>query len=256
MQRKRRVGPLICLSLALTIVFALPGSALAQTLTTVTTSSSGSFSVDVTIPSGTAPGTYDIAARGTVNVATPYPVSTSPSISVSRSVLFAGETVRVTSSGWRPNTSVTLSLELVNLAEATFRLAQTTETRTVRARIQVIAVGATLPADSLTRNIFIFNGLQDSRGAGPIIVTNNNSSSSSSSAAAAASGGGATASTPAAAVSTVGSSSPATTVTRGLARTGIEALPLLAAGIATILLGTVMVRAGRRRNEALNSISG
>ena len=255
MQRKRRVGPLICLFLSLSIVFALPGSALAQTLTTVTTNSSGSFEVDVTIPSGTAPGFYDIAATGTVNVATPYPVSTSPSISVSRSVLFAGETVEVTSSGWRPNTTVTLRLELVDLTEATFSLAQTTETRTVRARIQVIAVGATVtPGATINRNIFIFNGLTDpGRGTGPIIVNNNNSSSSSSSAAASAGGG---ASTPAAAAGTVGSTSPATSVTRGLARTGIEALPLLAAGIATILLGTVMVRAGRRRNEALNSISG
>ena len=257
MQRKRRVGSLICLFLSLSILFALPGSALAQTLTTVTTNSSGSFEVDVTIPSGTAPGFYDIAATGTVNVATPYPVtgSTTPSISVSRTVVFAGETIRVFSSGWRPSSTVTLRLELVDLTQATFSLAQTTETRTVRARIQVIGVGATLtPGANINRNIFIFNGLTDSgRGTGPIIVNNNNSSSSSSSAAASA-GGGAT--TPAAAAGTVGSTSPTTSVTRGLARTGIEALPLLAAGIATILLGTVMVRAGRRRNEALNSTSG
>ncbi|MEX2552509.1 MAG: hypothetical protein WD627_05875 [Actinomycetota bacterium] len=240
--------------LSLSIVFALPGSALAQTLTTVTANSSGSFSVSVTIPSGTAAGVYDIAATGTAPVATPYPVSSSPTISVSRSAVFAGETVQVTGSGWSPNTTVTLRLELVNLTEATFSLAQTTQTVTARARIQVIAVGATLSPGDITRNIFIFNGLTDPGGrSGPIIVNNNNSSSSSSSAAASAGGG---ASTPAAAAGTVGSASPATTVTRGLARTGIEALPLLAAGIATILLGTVMVRAGRRRNEALNSISG
>jgi hypothetical protein len=85
---------------------------------------------------------------------------------------------------------------------------------------------------------------------GPIIVTNNNSSSSSSSAAASAGGG----SVPAAA--TVVTSQPTTTtVTRALARTGVEALPLLAAGLATILLGAVMVRAGRR-SEALKSLPG
>jgi hypothetical protein len=255
MPRNRRFGRLICLPLALWLVLALPSLALAQTtLITTTTDSSGSFDVVVTIPSGTALGFYDIAATGPVNVATPYPLGISPNISVSSSVVCPGGSLRVSGSGWRPFSTITLRLETVSLTEASFSLAQVTETRTVRARIQVVSCEVISPIGrDLTRNIFIFNGLTDSRGAGPIIVTNNNSSSSSSSAAASAGGGSA----PAAAASTVGTSStPATTVTRGLARTGIEALPLLAAGIATILLGTVMVRAGRRRKEALNSISG
>jgi hypothetical protein len=256
MPRNRRFGRLVCLPLALWLVLALPSLALAQTtLTSTTTNSSGSFDVDVTIPSGTALGFYDIAATGTVNVATPYPVSTSPNISVSSSVVCPGGVVRVSGSGWRPSSTVTIRLETVSLTEASFSLAQVTETRTVRARIQVVSCGVISPIGrDLGRDVIIIgnlNPVQQQR-SGPIIVNNNNSSSSSSSAAASAGGGSAPA-----AASTVGTSStPATTVTRGLARTGIEALPLLAAGIATILLGTVMVRAGRRRNEALNSISG
>lgn len=233
------------LLLALGLVLALPGAAIAQTvLGTVTTTSSGTFTTRVTIPSGTAAGIYDIVATGTGTIGSAYPPSgsTSSTIAVSRSLVIAGSSLDVFGSGWTPNTTVTLRLELVNLAEASFSLAQVTETRTARARIRVIRPGAN----------FLFGGFVNPPAPGvsnPIIINNNNSSSSSSSAAASAGGG-------TIAAGQVAAGSPANAVTRGLARTGVPALPLLAVGVATILLGSVLVSAGRRRTAGQTSFSG
>jgi hypothetical protein len=82
------------------------------------------------------------------------------------------------------------------------------------------------------QNPFIPIGSTTDSGRGPIVINNNNSSSSSSSAAAAA-GGGAVAAPPA---------TPTT-----LVRTGFEALPMAAGGMAVLLLGFVMLAAGKRK---------
>lgn len=253
MQRRSRRFGVTGLLLALGLVLALPGAAIAQTvLATTTTSSSGTFNTSVTIPSGTAAGIYDIAATGTGTVGSAYPPSGSTTIAVSSSLVTAGASVNVFGSGWTPNTTVTLRLELVNLAEATFSLAQVTETRTARARIRVIRPGGN----------FGFGGFINppvSGGSNPIIINNNNSSSSSSSAAASA-GGGTVAAGAGAGGGTVAAgqvaSSPANAVSRGLVRTGVPALPMLAVGVATILLGSVLVSAGRRRTTGQTSFSG
>ena len=232
--------------LALILVLALPAAALAQTtLGTATTNSNGSFDTILTIPASTTPGTYDIAATGTAPASTPYPPSSAPSISVDRTVVRAGETVRVTGSGFSPNTTVTLRLEFVS----SFTIAQATQTVTARARIIVVAPGATI-APPIFRDIIrgvpvpvpvpvpvVVGGGVDRTG--PIVVNNNNSSSSSSSAAAAAGGGGAVVSIP--------TTSTAVPTARTLARTGIETLPLVAAAFASILLGAVCLSADRRR---------
>lgn len=237
MPRNRRFG-ISGLLLALCLVLAVPGAAVAQTLTSTTTTAAGTFSVNVTIASNTPSGIYDIVATGTGTVGSAYPPSPSGSttIAVSSSLVIAGTSVNVFGSGWTPNTPVTLRLELVNFAEATFSLAQVTETRTARARIRVIGPGG---------NFFPFGGFNNPQGSNPIIINNNNSSSSSSSASASAGGGGG-----------VANNSTATNVARGLVRTGIPALPLLAMGVATILLGVVLVNAGRRRTATQNSITG
>ena len=233
-----------CLGLTIFLILALPAVALAQTtLGTVTTNSSGNFETTVTIPSGTTPGTYDIEATGTRPSSTPYPPSSAAACSVDRSLVRPGETIRVFGSGFSPNTSVTLRLVFVS----SFTIAQATQSVTTDcARITVASPTATIPPQPIFPIIgrdrpvpfpvpvpVVIGG--GDRG-GPIIVNNNNSSSSSSSAAASAGGGGVVA------VPTQTGTTPQT-----LARTGIEGLPLLAAGLALILLGSVLLSADRRR---------
>ncbi len=86
------------------------------------------------------------------------------------------------------------------------------------------------------QNPFLPIGSTDT-GRGPIVVTNNNSSSSSSSAAASVAGGAAGAPP----------GTPGTPAQATLVRTGIEALPMAAGGMAILLLGFVMLTAGNRR---------
>jgi hypothetical protein len=235
------------LILAVVLAIAIPSAALAQaTLATVTTDSQGRFQTNVTIPAGTTPGTYDIVATGTAPTSTPYPPSSTPTISVDRTVVRAGETVGVFGSGFSPNTSVTLRLEFIS----TFTIAQATQTVTARARIIVVGPGVVIPPPNFPLLPGIIRQpipvpvpipvpISVGDGGGPIVVNNNNSSSSSSSAAAAAGGGGGVVAIPAPQV---------VPTPRTLARTGIEGLPLLAAGLATILLGSVLLSADRRRH--------
>lgn len=182
----------ILFTLAFGLLFALPGLASAQTvLATTRTSSTGSFDAEVTIPSTTAPGTYDVTATGEALVTTSYPPNSS-NVTLSKTTVAAGETIRVSGAGWSPSTLVTLRLELVRLSEASFTLAQATEMRTVRARVHVVAPAANAKS---------------------------------------------------------GAAAPQTASAKILSRTGMTALPLLAAGLGTILLGAVLVNAGRRRHR-------
>lgn len=192
MQANPRIGRLIFIVFAFCLVLAMPGATLAQTvLSTVTTSAAGVLDGAVTIPASTAPGVYDLTASGLAPVAaSAYPPSSAASITLSSTTVTAGETLRVSGTGWSPSTPVTLRLQLVSLSEASFTLAQATEVRTASARLRVVAPAA----------------------------SGNN---------AAASGGSG----------------------KVLSRTGTTALPLLIAGLGTILLGTVLVIAGRRRHR-------
>jgi hypothetical protein len=251
-QASSKLARRFCVGLAVFLVLALPAAALAQTtLGTATTNIGGSFDTTVTIPATTTPGTYDIAATGDAPALIPYPPSSAPAISVDRTVVRAGESVRVFGSGFSSNTTITLRLEFVS----SFTIAQLfpTQTVTARARIFVVGPGATIPPP-IFRDIIrgvpvpvpvavpVFAGQAD-RG-GPIVVNNNNSSSSSSSAAASAGGGGGVVAVP---------TPQAVPTPRTLARTGIETLPLLAASLASILLGAVCLSADRRRYLAQSS---
>jgi hypothetical protein len=229
------------------LFFAAP--AIAQTvLGTFTTNSSGAFSGAVTIPAGTAPGLYDIIATGTGPLATPYPPTTG-GLSVSRTVVEAGDSITVAGSGFAPSTTVTVSLS-ARLSAQAMQIAQVS--RTLTARIRVVA-----PGDGV------------GNAGGSVIINNDNrvtcTSNASATAAAytiAQTGGSininnnnsAKCESTASAVKAIATTPVATPVTKTLARTGVDALPLLAAALATILLGSVLLSAGRRRGRFEGSL--
>ena len=230
------------------LFFAAPAIAQAV-LGTFTTNSSGTFSGAVTIPAGTAPGLYDIIATGTGPLATPYPPTTTGGLSVSRTVVEAGDSITVTGGGFAPNTTVTVSLS-ARLSAQSMQIAQVT--RVLTARIRVVAPGAGVGnaggsvvinndnrvtcTSNASATAAAYNIAQTG---GSININNNNSAKCESTASA---------------VKAIAATPTTTSVTKTLARTGVDALPLLAAALATILLGSVLLSAGRRRGHFEGSL--
>jgi hypothetical protein len=224
--------------LGATMILAGPALA-AVTLGSTVSDAAGAFSVTVTIPSNTAAGIYIIAAHCT---AKSYPLP-NRTLVVDDNTVTPGQAVRVSgiANSCNPVVNVAIDLTLQSLAQAGFSIAQVDIPNDLTAIIQVSTTG--VGTGSFFNPFGTFNPLGTGNALGstlipvpgpssshPIIINNNNSSSSSSSAAAAA--GGAAAAAPV---------TPAT-----LVRTGVDALPLAAAGAAIILLGFILLTAGNR----------
>lgn len=245
---------LVILSLMVSGALFLAAPAFAQTLATFTTNASGVFTGTVTIPAGTAPGIYDLSATGLGPATSPYPPTSTGSLSVSQTVVVAGQSITVQGSGYAANTPVVVSLSFVASAANQLQIAQTNTVRTLTARIRVVAPGA--PTGNVGGNITINNNASctsDAKAtaassyaiaqAGGSIINNNNSVTCRSEATATG-------------VAQKIENTPVTKpVTKVLARTGVDALPLLAAALATILLGSVLLSAGRRRGRFEGSVS-
>jgi len=231
----------------------LAAPAIAQTvLGTFTTNTAGAFSGTVGIPAGTAPGCYVLAAKGLGPVTGPYPPPHSGGLAVSATKVVAGQSIAVSGSGFAPNTAVTVTLSpAASSSDSSHKIAATTTLRTLTAHICVVAPGTDLDKDL---------------GGGTTIINNDNRVSCVSNATATASADGqfkiaqtgditinnnnsAKCESTATAIKNIGTAPIAQPVAKILARTGADALPLLAAAIATILLGSVLLSAGRRRDR-------
>ena len=227
------------------LFFAAP--AIAQTvLATFTTNNNGAFSGTVTIPANTAPGVYDLIATGTGPAATPYPPTTG-GLSVSSTVVTAGSSITVAGSGFAPNTTVTVSLS-ARLSAQSMQIAQVS--RTLTARIRVVAPGTGVGTGGGTVIINNDNRVtctsnataaayQIAQAGGSVNINNNNSAKCESTATA---------------VKKIETAPVTQPVAKVLSRTGVDALPLLAAALATILLGSVLLSAGRRRGRFEGSL--
>jgi hypothetical protein len=243
---------LVILSLMVCGALFMAAPAIAQTLATFTTNSSGTFTGTVTIPAGTAPGIYDLTATGLGPATSPYPPTSTGSLAVSKTVVVAGESITVSGSGFAANTPVVVGLSFVASASSNMTIAQTNTLRTLTARIRVVAPGAVGAGGNITINNNA-SCTSDAKAtaaagytiaqAGGTIVNNNNSVTCRSEATATG------------VVHKIETTPVAKPVTRVLARTGVDALPLLAAALATILLGSVLLSAGRRRGRFEGSVS-
>ncbi len=247
MQPKLKRSRLVLLSLMVcgALFFAAPAIAQAV-LGTFTTNSTGSFSGAVTIPAGTAPGLYDLIATGTGPAASPYP-PTSGGLSVSRTVVEAGDSITVAGSGFAPNSSVVVSLS-ARVSAASMQIAQVN--RVLTARIRVVAEGTgtggggTVIINNDNRVSCVSNATATAAAytiaqTGSVNINNNNTANCESTASA---------------VKNIETTPVAKPVTKTLARTGVDALPLLAAALATILLGSVLLSAGRRQGRFEGSL--
>lgn len=236
----------------------ISGPANAQTVST-TADGNGSFSRNVTVSPNAAEGEYELVAkcRGPVRVYPFYPISstslpTSRALVVSDNIVAPGDTIGTAGTGCTPGASVSYSLNLIRL----LRVAQVIEGDiTFRARIFVVrdAVdpgfglddlnglfpggggtiqlpGTVLPGTVVTppTGTPVVGGSVAPPTTPQVIVNNNNNNNNNNSASAAASAGG----------GVLGAQT--------LARTGADALPLAAAGMATLLLGFVFLTAGNR----------
>lgn len=225
------------------LFIAVPAHAQTSTLGTVTTDASGCFTTVVAISEGTAPGFYDLTATGLGPVAGAYPPSSTGSLSVSSTVVVAGSSLTASGCGFAANTPVTLSIAFVASASAEFNIAQTVTTRTLTARIRVVAPEAPgAPAGNITinNNVSCVSDARATANSGEFkiaqagtTITNNNSAECRSEAV----------------VNKIVQAPAAAPVAKVLSRTGVDALPLLAAGLATVLLGSVLLSAGRRRGR-------
>lgn len=266
MQPRFRRSRLVVIALMACGAVFLAAPAIGQTiLGTFTTNAAGAFAGTVTIPAGTPPGIYDLVATGVCPIATPYPPSTR-SLSVSSTVVVAGQSISVAGGGLAPGSNVTVSLHFVASAgESGLNIAQATLTTcSLFARIRVVAPGTGVDDDD------------DKAAGGNIVINNDNRVSCVSNATATASSGryqiaqaqtgtggpqininnnnSAKCESTATAVKNIQSTPVTHPVTKVLARTGVDALPLLAAAIATILLGSVLLSAGRRRDRFEGSL--
>jgi hypothetical protein len=212
---------LLVLPTVLALLIALPG--FAATIGSITTNASGTGSA-VFGTTGLPAGLYRLTATGCVNV---YPPA-NPTISAP-SVVVVGSSFTATITGFCANVSVSIDMTFLSSVsgDASFRIAQTT-IGTATTTILLIAPGTVPPVFPPVVPPIVANPQ-----GGTTIINVNNSSSSSSSAAASAGG--------VVPVPLIGK--PATL----LARTGTDVLPLLLAGSGAILLGTVLLVAGRRR---------
>lgn len=228
---KSRLVILSVMLLGAMLVMANPASA--QTSESTDTNVNGGFTLNITIPVGTPTGVYRLAVTCT---GLSYPL-TKLVVTVSDTTPVPGQTITVSNSGssnaaTRPcnaATSVSYTITFQSVADGGgFSIAQAvdvTKTTTVLLFISPTGDG----------NLF---GGQTPADKSQIIINNNNSSSSSSSAAAAAGGSGVVA-------------PPA----KQLVRTGVDALPLAAAGAAIVLLGFVLLTAGNRTRPAFGNIA-
>ena len=249
---------LLVLSLSL---WALPAFA-------ATTNSSGSFSASLKVPF--KPGIYVITATGKAPHTDHYPPGKGCSLSVSRSVVRGGSTVTVTGTGFAPNSTVSLSIDFVSSASNdTFKIASHESVRcSDSVRIRVIDRDhddddddrddcrwfrdcdrddddcrrfgdCDRDRDRDDRDVIVVPQGAAPSGSTTIINnnTNNASASASSSSSSSAGGGGA---------GGVGAPGRA----RILVRTGADSLPILLAGTGAILLGSVLLPAGRRKRHA------
>lgn len=245
---------LVILSLMVCGALFMATPAIAQTLATFTTNASGTFTGTVTIPAGTAPGIYDLTATGLGPATSPYPPTSTGGLAVSKTVVVAGESITVSGSGFAANTPVVVALSFVASAASNLTIAQTNTLRTLTARIRVVAPG-TVPVPG-AGNIIINNDarcVSDAKATaaapysiaqtGRTVINNSNSVECRSEATATG------------VVHKIETTPVAKPVTRVLARTGVDALPLLAAALATILLGSVLLSAGRRRGRFEGSVS-
>lgn len=248
MQPNLRRSRLALISIAVVGALFLAQPAIAQTVTlgSVTTDANGAFSAVVTIPPGTAPGIYDLSAVGLGPLVAPYPPTSTGSLSVSSTVVVSGGSLTASGGGFAANTNVVLSLTFVGeAAGTTLRIAQANTTRVLAARIKVVAPEK-----------------QEGEGEGTINITNNVSCVSDATATSTASSGEyriaqttitnnnvAECRSEAVAHAAQKAETPVTPpATKVLVRTGADALPLLAAASATILMGMVLLTAGRRRD--------
>ncbi|HEX2054117.1 MAG TPA: hypothetical protein VHJ78_10385 [Actinomycetota bacterium] len=241
------------------VFLAIP--AIAQTvLGTFTANSQGVFSGTVTIPSNTPPGIYDLRATGVGPQATPYPPTSTGSLNVSRNVVVPGQTIAVAGGGFAPNSPVTVTLHFVASAGSQMTIAQTNTLRILTARIRVVDIDDDDDDDDDVTggNVIINNDnrvsctsnataadsgqYQIAQTSGDININNNNSARCESIATATG------------AAKKIEQTPVTKPVTKVLARTGVDALPLLAAAIATILLGSVLLSAGRRRDRFEGSL--
>jgi hypothetical protein len=245
---------LVILSLMVCGALFMATPAIAQTLATFTTNASGTFTGTVTIPCVT-PGIYDLTATGLGPATSPYPPTSTGSLAVSRTVVGVGQSVTVSGSGFAANTPVVVGLSFVASASSDMTIAQTNTVRVLTARIQVVGscVGV---APGAAGNIIINNDarcVSDAKATaaapysiaqtGRTVINNSNSVECRSEATATG------------VVKKIETTPIAQPVTRVLARTGVDALPLLAAALATILLGSVLLSAGRRRGRFEGSVS-
>jgi hypothetical protein len=244
---------LVVLSLMVCGALFLAAPAMAQALATFTTNASGTFTGTVTIPAGTAPGIYDLTATGLGPATSPYPPTSTGSLAVSRTVVVAGESITVSGSGFAANTPVVVTLSFVANAASNMTIAQANTVRTLTARIRVVAPGTGV--GDAGGNITINNNASCTSDAKATasssyqiaqtgtVINNNNSVTCKSEATATG------------VVHKIENTPVAKPVTKVLARTGVDALPLLAAALATILLGSVLLSAGRRRGRFEGSVS-
>lgn len=247
---------LVLLSLMVCGALFMTTPAIAQTLATFTTNAGGTFTGTVTIPCVT-PGIYDLTATGLGPATSPYPPTSTGSLAVSRTVVGVGQSVTVSGSGFAANTPVVVGLSFVASASSDMTIAQTNTVRVLTARIRVVGscVGA-VPVPGAAGNIIINNDarcVSDAKATaaapysiaqtGRTVINNSNSVECRSEATATG------------VVHKIETTPVARPVTRVLARTGVDALPLLAAALATILLGSVLLSAGRRRGRFEGSVS-
>lgn len=256
MQSRKVQGRLVILSVMLLgAMLMMIGPASAQaTIGSQQSNTAGGFSISVTIPSSSVAGVYRITV--TCNGVGVYPIAATIAVSASDNTVSPGQTIIVSgpAGSCGPAVNVVATIRLLT-ASSPFNVAQVVNTGFVD--ILVERAGFAPPTGFNPQNPFgtglgnpfgaglgnLFGGqvapLQQPTGdGGPIVINNNNSSSSSSSAAAAAGGSGVV-----------------TPPAKQLVRTGVDALPLAAAGAAIVLLGFVLLTAGNRTRPAFGNFA-
>lgn len=245
---KSRMVMLSVMLLGAMLVMASPASA--QTTGSTVTDGNGAFALNITVPVGTPTGTYRLAVTCT---GISYPV-TELVLTVSDTTPVPGQTITVSNGGsstvasrpCKAATSVSYTITFLSVANGGgFSIAQVDviKTANVLLFISPAGTGSLIPQNPFGTGLNLFGGQvpvvqQPSADRGPIVINNNNSSSSSSSAAAAAGGSGVVA-------------PPA----QQLVRTGVDALPMAAAGAAIILLGFILLTAGNRTRPAFGTFA-
>lgn len=249
------VATLICLS----VLVATPAIAQAG-LGAVRVDGDGDATTSFIFPPSRA-GVFEVVATGPGFLNNFYPPVLNPALAVSPNVIPEGVAVRVAVflSGWVPNSTVALSLRRLSFAEAEgFRIAGVTQNVTRTARILVVGDRDKDRDRDFDRD---FDRDRDRdrdgdvivnvQGNPPTTVINNNNNNNNLMSG----GGGSSASSSASSSSSAGGRGGGFFIPGGggrgfLVRTGIDSLPLLLAGVGAILLGSVLLAAGRRRRHA------